>query len=1064
VKPNVTLFFTRRSWLIAWPTVAVLALVAISLGGILDLLRSDLPHGTRLFHTLVAFLALLSLALVVLVVEYFAKRVLLSNTSLAHDRLRMAMIAGKSVACDVDVKTGRGQWLGDLQSMFGIASETFSGQAQGFHRYIHPEDRRRVSEAVADARASQKPYAAEFRVVREDGAVRWVRATGKFVYSKKGDPERVLGTAVDITERHQANDALIKSEQKFSTAFRRSPMAMTLTRARDHRYLDINETFEQLSGWQRNEVIGKTPFDIQIWVEPVQRVEFVKQTLAQGVMRNLEVRYRCKSGEERVGLGSAEVIEVDGEPCILSAIADITDRKRAEEALRRKDTELDEAQRLAQLGSWQWDPKTHVLTWSEEVYRIHGLDPRLPAPSVREFERLFTPESWQHWSTAMRTATQSGTIQTLDLELIRPDGSRRWVIARAEAQRDAAGEIISLRGTVQDVTERRRLTEKIRESEVRLTEVIDSAMDAIIAVDESQRIVLFNAAAEKMFGCVMSEALGASIGRFIPERFHSKHREHIPSFNAPGVTNRSLAGLQHLKGLRSDGVEFPIEAAISQFEAGGQKLFTVIIRDVTQRRESEEALRESEEQFRRLVEHIGEALVVDDVAGRVVFANERFLSLFGFQREELRTIVLEDYVAPEYRQALRDRHNRRMQGETMIHHYEYEGVRRDGTRIWVDAEIVVIKDREGKLIGTQKLLRDVTERKRADQALRESEERFRLVANTAPVMIWMSGTDKLCTYFNKPWLDFTGRPLVAELGNGWADGVHNEDFDRCLKTYTEAFDRREPYAMEYRLRRHDGEYRWMSDTGVPRFNPDKSFAGYIGSCLDVTDRKLAEEALATVGRRLIEAHEEERAWIGRELHDDINQRLALLAVELDRWDQQLVEGPEIHGHIRQAQERIAEIAKDVQGLSHRLHSAKLEYLGLAAAANSFCREISEKNLVKVHFTQADIPRTLPKEISLCLFRVLQEALQNAMKHSGVREFRVELRGQSEEIELTVTDAGVGFEVQEAMGRRGLGLISMRERLQLVKGDFLVKSKPGQGTTIRVRVPLQAEGYRQRMAG
>ena len=174
----------------------------------------------------------------------------------------------------------------------------------------------------------------------------------------------------------------------------------------------------------------------------------------------------------------------------------------------------------------------------------------------------------------------------------------------------------------------------------------------------------------------------------------------------------------------------------------------------------------------------------------------------------------------------------------------------------------------------------VEERKRTAHALRESEERFRLMADTAPALIWMSGTDKLCTYFNKPWLDFTGRPMDSELGNGWAEGVHAEDLRRCVDTYIHAFDRREEFRMEYRLRRHDGEYRWVLDIGVPRFDQDRSFVGYIGTCVDITDRKLAETALANVSRRMIEAQEQERTRIARELHDDIGQRLALFATNL----------------------------------------------------------------------------------------------------------------------------------------------------------------------------------------
>jgi len=348
--------------------------------------------------------------------------------------------------------------------------------------------------------------------------------------------------------------------------------------------------------------------------------------------------------------------------------------------------------------------------------------------------------------------------------------------------------------------------------------------------------------------------------------------------------------------------------------------------------------------------------------------------------------------------------------------------------------------------------------KRAETQLRESEERFRLLANTAPVMIWTAGTDRKCSYVNKTWLDFTGRPFEAELGDGWVDGVHPDDSKRCFETYAEAFNQRESFEMEYRVRRKDGEYRWILDNGVPRFNRDGTFAGYIGSCIDITDRKLAEEGLATIGRRLIGAHEEERTWIGRELHDDINQRLALLATELEQWSQNTSTN-EIIELVRYTQTRIAEVAHDVQGLSHRLHSSKLEYLGLATAAKSFCREFSEKTNVEIVFEHAGIPDNLSKEVSLCLFRVLQEGLQNAVKHSGVRSFAVNLQSTGESIELTVTDSGRGFEEQDAFTGTGLGLISMRERLQLVHGELSVKSQPGAGTTIRARVPLETDGYR-----
>jgi len=398
-----------------------------------------------------------------------------------------------------------------------------------------------------------------------------------------------------------------------------------------------------------------------------------------------------------------------------------------------------------------------------------------------------------------------------------------------------------------------------------------------------------------------------------------------------------------------------------------------------------------------------------------------------------------------------------MRGKPVAHH-ETVGLTKEGKRIDVSMTISPLQDWTGKTIGASKIDRDITLTKMAEAALRESEERFRLVANTAPVMIWMSGPDKLCDYFNQPWLAFTGRPLKQELGNGWMDGVHKDDVRRCLDTYNGAFDRRESFQMEYRLRRHDGEYRWIFDLGVPRFNADGSFAGYIGSCNDVTERKLAEEALSTVSRRLIDAHEEERTWIARELHDDINQRLALLAVNLERMKQDLP-ASRVNGNraVTEACEFIREIGGDIQALSHRLHSSKLEYLGLEVAAAGFCKELSLQHKVKVDFHSEGIPKTLPKEISVCLFRVLQEALQNAAKHSGAKHFEVSLKGETNEIQLSVHDSGIGFDPEKAMGGHGLGLISMKERLKFVDGQLSIDSGPQEGTTVHAHVPFHPQG-------
>jgi PAS domain S-box-containing protein len=229
--------------------------------------------------------------------------------------------------------------------------------------------------------------------------------------------------------------------------------------------------------------------------------------------------------------------------------------------------------------------------------------------------------------------------------------------------------------------------------------------------------------------------------------------------------------------------------------------------------------------------------------------------------------------------------------------------------------------------------------------------------------------------------------------------------------------------------------------------------GAVVAFIDITQRKLTEAALASVSHRLIEAQEQERTRIARELHDDVVQRLAMLAVELGELYQASSDLLHVRSRVGELQQQATEIASDVQSLSHELHSAKLEYLGITSAMKAFCHEFGNQAKVEIDFQSHDVPIPLSPDISLCLFRVLQEALHNSAKHSGAQRVEVGLWGASNEIHLAVRDSGEGFDSEALKRSQGLGLISMEERLKLVKGTFSIESQPTRGTTIHARVPF-----------
>jgi PAS domain S-box-containing protein len=257
-------------------------------------------------------------------------------------------------------------------------------------------------------------------------------------------------------------------------------------------------------------------------------------------------------------------------------------------------------------------------------------------------------------------------------------------------------------------------------------------------------------------------------------------------------------------------------------------------------------LRDSEERMSLAAEAANLGMWVWDVVRDKIWMSDKGRALFGMEPDtRLDDAALLSRVHPEDRAARAAAIKRALatQGEYSV---QYRVPLPDGTVRWIGAwgRCTNLRDSKGtRLLGVSM---DVTAQKQAQDALRESEARFRAMANTAPLMMWMSGSDKLCTFFNKGWLDFTGRSVEQELGNGWAEGVRREDRSHCIEVYENSFDSRQPFTMEYRLRRSDGEYRWVLDTGAPRFTPDGTFLGYIGSCVDITERKQAQDRFRLV--------------------------------------------------------------------------------------------------------------------------------------------------------------------------------------------------------------------------
>ena len=444
-------------------------------------------------------------------------------------------------------------------------------------------------------------------------------------------------------------------------------------------------------------------------------------------------------------------------------------------------------------------------------------------------------------------------------------------------------------------------------------------------------------------------------------------------------------------------------------------------------------LRQSEARFGRLVESNIIGIIMADLNGSIIEANDAFLQMLNYTREDLRSgrIRWGEITPPQYLE-VSERSIQELRIAGSCKPFEQEYIRKDGSLI--SALLGFVKQEEtiiGFVLDLSERQAALRDRNQVEAALRESEARFRHLADTTPVLVWMSGTDKLCYYFNKPWLEFTGRTLEQEMGNGWAENVHEDDFQHCLDIYINAFDARHDFKMEYRFRRNDGEYRWILDTGVPRFTPTGEFLGYIGSCVDIHDRKVAEAALQQLNEMLeqriqertlqLEAANKELESFSYSVSHDLRAPLRHIAGFIELLQKRHSSTSTLDEISQRYLRIIAETAKQAGILIDelltfsRMGRSEMRYINLNM--EQLVQEI-KRDLVSqtpgrtINWHIESVPEVQGDPSMLRL--VLRNLIGNAVKYTQTRnpaEITIGSTDNENEVVFFIQDNGVGFNMQ-----------------------------------------------------
>ena len=615
--------------------------------------------------------------------------------------------------------------------------------------------------------------------------------------------------------------------------------------------------------------------------------------------------------------------------------------------LRRAQVEIEAARdRYAEL--YDFSPSSHL------TLDLHGniVEANLRASLLLEmhrkelirqpFAQFLATEDADTFHRYRQDVFRTRTAQTCEIRLRTAKGVVLWVCFKSLAVHEEPGPITQWRMALLDVTDRKLAELKLESQRVQFEAVVGSAMDAMITLDEGQRVVVFNRAAEQMFLCPAAEAMGQPIDRFIPERFRHAHPGHLRAFARTQATARSMGQPGTLFGLRADGEEFPIEASISHVQLDGKTLLTVILRDITERRRAEAALSASDAFTRAVLNSLSAQVCVLNNDGVILKTNDAW-------REFVR---------------------------------EYD----DG--VFVRGEV------------------------------------------------------------GQPYLDVCRQAFVggAPLDQAILDGIEA------------VLDGRETsFSAEYCVPSPE-EAHWV----LLRVTSLKGSAGVVLSHANDSARVRVAQALEQQVRltgKLIEAQEQDRRRIARELHDDFNQRLAALSVELETMERGPVALPDLMvRRLAAIRGQVGRLSDDLHDLAYKLHPSLLDHVGLEVAIREHVEEFAKRTQVPVVYTPREVPGTLPPEIATTLFRIMQESLQNVSKHAQATGVTVRLSGSSKGVGLSVHDNGQGFDSDSRQeGRAGLGLVSMQERTRLLGGFFRIHSSSTSGTKVCAWIPSSQEG-------
>lgn len=908
----------------------------------------------------------------------------------------------------------------------------------------------------------------EVRLRDKVGASCWVQLESLAIHDESGPITHWRTALLDITERKRDEEAkslliedLRRSQQHFQTLFNWAPSAVGISTVAEGRFIDVNEGFSRLTGYKREEVIGRTTVELGLWANPAEGATVLREIQEQGHLHNREGLLRTKSGEIRSLLVSVDSIQFEATPCLIYLAHDITERKRAEQSLRLAKFSVE---RAADAVYWV-DPQARILDVNEAASLMLGYSKEeLCAMTVHDLNPDFQADMWPgFWE----------------------DTQQRGKMVFETAHRDKHGRLIPIEVSVnflayegkeyhcafvRNITERKRAEENVHQLADRLKLATSAAQIGVWDWNILNDELVWDDRMFALYG-VKKENFGGAYDAWLAA-VHPDDRARCEG-----------AIQQAIRKERPYDIEFRIcwpNGTVRVIKAVGQVIWdtdstalrmTGVNYDITERKRAEEELRESESFITSVVENLPNMIFVKDAKDlKFVRFNKAGEDLLGYPREVL--IGKSDYEMFPKDEAdfftSKDREVLELGGMLDIPE-ELIDTKHHGRRI-LHTRKIPIYDEKGEPRYLLGISEDVTDLKRLESARKESEERYRNIFENAVEGIFQTTLDGKYVAVNPALARIYGYDspedmlaMITDITSQiYVDPGRREEFIRLMK------EQEAVTGFEALVYRKNGSFIWVSENVRVVRDPAGTLVGYEGTVEDVTERKRGEarlratlEELRMLSGRLATVREEEQTRIARELHDELGVGLTCLKVDLSRLRTIMGEPrgararKTMEDKIRSMVEQVDATIASVQRIVTELRPRILDELGLVAAIEWQCQDFQQRTGIPCTCVSSADDIAMEPEQATSLFRICQEALTNTARHAQATAIQVLIKQLDNNLLLAIQDDGVGISREKLTESTSLGLLGMRERAASLGGQVTIAGSPGKGTTVTVRIPLSS---------